>query len=178
MKKIIILLLVVAAVYAFFSRTPKTENEPVPQPVQQSLSPQAGLPVVVEAKRQAIYRAARSGSYEQLAAEAETPFGYSYGDPETDFVTFLKNAATHEGKSALDMIPLLLAQPYGVQGNIYVWPGVFAKSAEEWTDADIVQMKQLLTDEQIEGYRQFGAYAYYRIGITTEGKWVYYIAGD
>lgn len=180
MKKLIIVLVLAAAVYAFFSGKPKTNNEPIsPQesaPV--SLSPQAGLPAMVEAKRQAIYKAARSGSYEQLTAEAETPFGYSYGEPETDFGTFLKTAAVVEGKSALDMIPLLLAQPYGQQGDIYVWPGVFAKSSEEWTDADIAMMEQLLTDEEIEGYRQFGGYAYYRIGITAEGKWVYYIAGD
>ena len=64
------------------------------------------------------------------------------------------------------------------QTDIYAWPSVFAKSSQEWTDEDMAEMKTLMSDKLIEDYRKFGGYAYWRIGITEDGKWIYYIAGD
>lgn len=179
--------LVIMGIYVSSSKTAPenpdsgkdVSQEPDPSPSTPTLEPQLGLPAAVEAKRQAIYTAALTRDYAKLAAEAGTPFSYSYGGPiEGDFAAYLKLAAQDENKSVFDVIPTLLALPYGKQGNYYVWPSVFTKTAEEWTADDIAQMKKLLTDEQIEGYRQMGSYAYYRLGIDQDGKWTYYIAGD
>ena len=150
---------------------------------------QEGLPDAVAAKREAIYKAARSRNYDTLAVQAATPFKYSFGETTEDgFAGFLATADEHlaldtevakgKYKNNFEIIQALLKLPYALQGDIYVWPAVFTKGAADWTEEDIAQMKKLLPDELIEGYRQFGAYAYYRLGITEEGKWVYYIAGD
>ena len=144
-----------------------------------TLPVQGGLPEKVEAKRQAIYAAAKSEDYDKLAAEAGTPFNYSFGgEYEGGFVGYLKLAAENEGRSAFDILPTLLQMPYVLRGSTYTWPSVFVKTANEWTDEDIAQMKKIMTDEQIEEYRKFGSYAYYRLGISEEGNWAYYLAGD
>lgn len=155
-----------------------------PDKVDQTIEPlilpsQEGLPAIVEAKRQAIYQAAKEKDYDKLALQAETIFSYSFGGSEEGgFIANLKNKNDNQNGEMFDIITTLLELPYGEQGDYYVWPSVFTKESKDWMEADIAQMKVLLTDEEIEGYRQFGGYAYYRIGITEDGKWVYFIAGD
>jgi len=177
----IILVLIAGAGYFYYSdrNVEPAENGAIPQ--VESLSPQAGLPPLVEAKRQAIYKAAMARDYALLAAEAGEDLSYSFGGPvEGGFAEFLRMSEASEKESAFDIIPALLKMPYAVLGDnlIYAWPSVFSKEPKDWTPEDISMMKTILTDEQIEQYRQFGHYLYYRIGITTEGKWIYYIAGD
>lgn len=146
-----------------------------------TLAPQAGLPAEVEATRQAIFKAAVDRNYDKLNALAGDPKGFKYsfgGEYEGGFVGYLKLEEENTGKNAFETIKDILPLPYDKQGNIYVWPAVFNKAASDWNDADIAQMQTFLTDEEIEGYRKFGAYADWRIGIRDDGKWVYFIAGD
>jgi hypothetical protein len=182
-KNIIIFLIIIlvagALIYFRTEGQEKTIEEVPKENVEEYLATQAGLPEVVEAKRQAIYKAAQSRDYDKLAALTSTPFHYSFGGPiEGGFAAYLKLAAETERKSAFDVIPILLKLDYAKQGNLYVWPEVFVKTAAEWTSEDSAQMRELLTLEEIEGYRKFGSYAYYRLGIREDGEWVYYIAGD
>lgn len=144
-----------------------------------NLPDQEGLPVQVEAKRQAIYQAAYERNYDALANEAEPVFMYSFGGSEEGgFIAHLKNNEGSGEGEVFSIISTLLELPYGKQGDIYTWPAVFTKESKDWTEEDIAQMKTFLTSQEIESYREFGGYAYYRIGITKEGKWVYFIAGD
>ena len=145
------------------------------------LEPQAGLPVLVEAKRQAIAEAAREKSYDSLAALAsESGFRYSFGGPvEGGFAAFLESESRQQGGDGLfDTVINVLSAPYAVQGELYVWPAVFVKTAEEWTDEDMAMLRQIATEAEIEGYRQFGAYIGWRIAIRPDGEWVYMLAGD
>jgi len=146
---------------------------------------QEGLPEAVETKRQAIYAAAARKDYEHLETLIGSPFRYSFGGENPGgFDEFLKvtseNLPNQESKQKdiFAVIRKILALPYGVQGDIYVWPAVFAKGAGDWTEEDLAQMRELFSEELIESYRQFGGYAYYRAGINSAGEWVYFIAGD
>lgn len=139
----------------------------------------AGLPEAVRTKMTAILAAARAKNYNSLGSLASSTIKYSFGENKPNgFVPALK-ALEKNGVNPFATIERLLSLPYAVQGNYYVWPSVFAKSADEWTPADIAQMKTFLTDTEIEGFRKFGAYAGYRIGIDkTTGDWMYFVAGD
>ena len=152
---------------------------PVPD-VQNVLPLQEGLPSRVEKKRQAIARAALTRDYEAFSSlMREEEFKYSFGGGyEGGFIQFLKDADERSGKSTFDTMLALLRLSYGTQLAYYVWPAVFTKSSEEWTEDDLFQLRQIATEEEIEGYRRFGAYIGYRIGIRDDGTWVYYIAGD
>ncbi len=183
MKKILILLLIGILVILYLRYSSQTDTvAPVDntnKTDEQILAPQDGLPPQVEAKRQAIYKAALTRNYEKLAAEAASNFHYSFGgEYEGGFVGYLKLAGQDEGETAFDIIPTLLKLPYAVRDDLYTWPSVFTIEPSKWTPADIAMMRTFLTDEDIESYRQFGGYIYYRLGITYEGNWTFYLAGD
>jgi hypothetical protein len=189
MKKIMHVLLIFAVLGAgytfYYAKTqpvvPQISTPPPPQNITpEPLAPQAGLPEVVEKTRQAIYIAALTRDYDKLAALATYPnFTYSFGMPYPEgFSGFLRIAAKDEGVSAFDIIPRLLKTPYAYSNQIYTWPGLFTKEPIKWTAEDIAVLKTFFTDEEIEKYRQYGGYLYYRLGINSKGEWIYYIAGD
>ncbi len=155
-----------------------------PVPVINDLPLQAGLPPAVEAKRQAIYAAALTRDYTTLAHLADPELNYSFGGEfDGGFAAYMKFADEEEEKSAFEIILTLLRLPYAVtansiKGDIYTWPSVFTVEPSKWTNEDIAMMKSFLTDEQIESYREYGGYIYYRIGIDASGKWIFYLAGD
>jgi hypothetical protein len=147
--------------------------------INKTLTPQGGLPPLVEAKRQAIYIAAISRDYEKLNKETSKDFQYSFGgDYEDGFIGYLKLAEKNYRESAFDIMPTLLRLPYTKRGNLYTWPSVFDIEPSKWTSEDIRMMQTFLTEEQIESYRQYGGYMYYRLGITSLGDWIFYVAGD
>ncbi len=181
-RKVIIILSIVLAGFIllkyFFKAdiVPQQKNDNVAVEI---LPNQAGLPVKVEAKRQAIYKAALRRDYEKLAAEAAADLHYSFGgEYEGGFVGYLKLSAMDEGETAFDIIPTLLKLPYAEREGLYTWPSVFTIESFRWTEADVAMMKTFLTDKQIEGFREFGGYIYYRLGINSEGEWKFYLAGD
>jgi hypothetical protein len=184
MKKLIIFLAFIAAlltVFLIFFTTNKKLTTPIgtTQDNQWTLEGQEELPVLVQEKRQAIYNAAMEKNYDAIANEALPTIRYSFGVNEPGkFAEYMKQSENTEKKSAFEIIPILLSLPYTKQDDMYVWPSVFGKEAKNWNDDDMAMMKMLLTDEQIEGYRSFGSYAYYRLGINETGEWVYYLAGD
>lgn len=181
-KNIIVIVLIALLVIAgcFFFRNRKA-IAPIDDVISQtpSLPYQAGLPQVVENKRQEIYQAAQIRDYKKLASAAASSFSYSFG-PEADggFGMFIKNQDENNNKKSFDIISSLLKLPYALEDDIYVWPAVFVKSSEEWTNEDLNMLRQIASEEEIKGYREFGAYVGYRIGINKNGDWVYYIAGD
>jgi hypothetical protein len=46
------------------------------------------------------------------------------------------------------------------------------------TDAERESLRPLFDDADFADFEAFGAYYHYRIGILTNGDWVYFIAGD
>ena len=174
------MILAIVAFIFFFNQ--KAEAPVVPgnkEPEVAALPIQEGLPGKVEAKRQAIYRAALSRDYEKLAQEASPNLNYSFGgDEEGGVAGYMKLSEETEGKSAFDIIPILLKLPYAVKNNLYSWPSVFTIEPSKWTPEDVAMMKTFLTEKQIEDFRQFGGYIYYRLGITSAGEWTFYLAGD
>lgn len=119
-----------------------------------SLPVQAGLPPVVEAKRQAIYKAAMERDYEKLITEAD-------GEQQV-----LKSLTQDKKDQVLKVIPLILRASY-LQNDYpdqnytsYHWPA---------------SLERALTDEERENVRSagdpFGASGYTTI-IDKNGKWI------
>lgn len=186
-KIIFISILVLALVGGFIFYKPKKEVSPHPAPQEEAkpapeISPlpvEPALPEAVEAKRQAIYRAALSRDYGKLAAEAPSDIFYSFGGAyEGGFAGYLELSAKDEGKSAFDIIPALLRLPYAYTNGAYIWPSVATTPASEWTEEDIAMLRTFLPEEYIKSFREFGGYIYYRLGIDSEGIWDFYVAGD
>jgi|GEM_PF-3361322 len=164
-------ILVVSEIWYIFNYHPSEELIP-------PATGRENLPEAVQKKWGAIYASARDEDYNALSLLVGAPFSYSFGgEIEGGFLQFL-NQGESGGKLHAEIITTLLTMPHGKIGDVYVWPKVFTKSSPEWTDKDIKEMTQILTDDEIEGYRKFGGYAYYRLGIHSDGRWIYYITGD
>lgn len=167
----------------FNAQIENLENEPEDnKKTTVSLAVQAGLPSVVEAKRQAIYKAAVSRDLIKLKAETKSQVE---SDPESiSFYTIDAQGKNYQGLSGFtemieyektislfDLYLALLESPYVVTGNLYTWPAVAPKDGRDWTVSDVAYLKKFLSDRQIELLKGY-YYTYPKITITSDGKWV------
>ena len=138
-----------------------------------------GLPLVVAETRERIYRAAVAHDYDALGAlvDPET-FNYSFGE-KGDPIGYWRRQEKSEIPILGDILPGVIHTHFGRTENIYVWPSAAAKLPSDWTEADVQAMHQAgYTDDDIGSFRQFGGYTGWRVGIRSDGTWLYFISGD
>lgn len=144
---------------------------------------QEGLPLPVEERRHMIVEAAVACDYDRLAGLTADQFTYSFGVSD-DFAGFLREREADGGEQApLRYLTGMLDRPYGTieteEETLYVWPSAFAY--DSWDDVpaeDREALKPLYDEEDFAFFEQFGGYIGYRIGITAEGEWRFFVAGD
>jgi len=143
------------------------------------------LPEPVAEMRLAIMEAAIDCNYERLADLAlagRDEFTYSFGgggDPAGYW-----REAEDRGEPVLAFLVAVLDLSWAhkathfetdVSRTIYVWPAAFADNP---SDADWDEVNELYTEEEIASMKEFGGYVGYRVGMTTDGDWVFFVAGD
>lgn len=145
-----------------------------------TLTPQAGLPPKVEVTRQAIYNALQADNHAALGRLIKpTQFKYTFGENiPAGPIAYWQEQRKEGPRDPFAEMKKVLQMPYDKQLSYYVWPGVFVRGAEEWTAEDKETLAKIATVEEIKGYKDFGAYIGYRVGIHEDGTWVYFIAGD
>ena len=137
------------------------------------------LPTVVADKHRAIVAAAEAGDYELLAELAGAPFEATFGGPVDDLVAYWAD---------LDLAPTIAATfelSHSVLAAdtvcLYQWPGAFSAAYPTWDDvpAELIdELRSLYTDDELDGFADFGGFIGYRGGITADGDWVFFLAGD
>lgn len=152
-----------------------------------SLADQPELPEPVAEMRRAVVAAAVACDYEELRRLTEVNkarnegFSFSFGGA-TDPVRFWKQGE-RRGTEDLAWMVRVLEQPFvfddegnTAPGGMYIWPAAHA----EPTDENFRRLREsgYWTAEDIDLYRDFGAYTGYRIAITEAGGWLYFTAGD
>jgi hypothetical protein len=121
---------------------------------------------------------------EQLAGDDFTT-SFGGGDAEA----FREWEEAGEGKLGLMM--RLLDTDFAVQtfegdaaealgsDTLYVWPAAFARDSwEEITEEEMADLLTIHTQEELDQIALMGGYAGWRTGITAEGDWVFFVAGD
>jgi hypothetical protein len=149
-----------------------------------ALDPQPGLPAPVEAVRTDIVAAALACDYDALEAlgEAGAPtFSFSFGS-DTGAAEHW-GAQEEAGEQPLRYLVELLGRPSATvetpDGTQVVWPAAFARESwEAVTEEEREALKPLYTDEELEQFADAGAYLGYRVGITSDGDWLFFVAGD
>lgn len=149
--------------------------EPVPRP---------DLPSPVDKLRRALIAAAVSCDYEALSARATSgggPFTFSYGD-STDPAGFWRRAEAEGERPLWHLVQVLqlssdIVERSAPEADIHVWPSVAAKESDAgWSE---VADAGLFTDAELDAMREGGSgYLGYRVGITAEGDWLFFVAGD
>ena len=147
----------------------------------------SSIPFPVKKMRDLILEAAKSGDAEKLR-----PY-IGYGDDVTmlslggfdeDPVAFLKSlSGDPEGQEILAIMSEILEAPLvrlhpGTEEEVFVWPYFYSYPLEKLTAAQRVQLFRIITYGDYEEMVTFGNYIFYRIGITPQGRWRFFVAGD
>lgn len=145
------------------------------------------LPFPVRRMRELILEAALSGDIEKL--RPLIGFGddvtmLSFGGIEEDPLDFLKSlSGDKEGHEILAILSEVLEAGYvrmdvGSEQELYVWPYFFGWPLDKLTPEQKVELYRLVTFGDYEDMEDFGAYIFYRLGITPRGRWQFFVAGD
>ena len=134
-----------------------------------------------------IVEAAKSGDIENLRpliGNGDSATRLSLGGLDGDPLEFLVElSGDEEGQEVLAILLEVLLAGYvhldaGTPQEMYVWPYFFAIPLESLDKRQRVELFTLVTAGDYEDMKSFGAYIFYRVGITPEGHWAFFVAGD
>jgi hypothetical protein len=145
------------------------------------------LPAPVQRMREEIMKATRDADFEALRSLLGTgteATQLSYGVIEGDPIDYIRSlSGDPEGYEILAILLEVMEAGYavfdpGTPNEFYVWPYFTATSLDDLTPVQRVELFKLVTSGDYEEMRAFGAYIFYRVGITPDGKWRFFVAGD
>lgn len=145
------------------------------------------LPEPVRRMHDLIVEACKSGDIEKLRpliGLGNDVTQLSLSDIDGDPIAFLKGlSGDSEGQEILAIMEEVLNAGYvhldtGTPEELYVWPYFFALRLDKLDPKQRVELFKIVTAGDYEDMKQFGAYIFYRVGITPEGRWAFFVAGD
>ncbi len=145
------------------------------------------LPFPTRRMHQLILEATKSGDIEKLRAyigTGESRTMLSLGGFDGDPIDFLRQeAGDTNGHKILAILEEVLEAGYvhldkGTDRELYVWPYFFAYPLDKLTDPQMVELFRIVTYGDFQDMKDFGGYIFYRAGITTTGRWTFFVAGD
>lgn len=145
------------------------------------------LPEPVRRMRQLIIDATRTGDIEKLRpliGLGDSATQFSLVDIEDDPLEFLKGlSGDPDGVEILAILQEVLTAGYvhldaGKPEELYVWPYFIAIPLDDLTAPQKVELFKIVTAGDYEDMKSFGAYIFYRVGITPEGRWQFFVGGD
>ncbi|TIM08454.1 MAG: hypothetical protein E5Y62_14755 [Mesorhizobium sp.] len=158
-------------------------DEPLPEVVYDL----GKLPEPVRRMHDLIIGACRSGDIEKLRpliGQGDAMTQLSLSEIEGDPITFLKGlSGDTEGQEILAILEEVLSAGYvhvdvGTPQELYVWPYFFALPLDKLDARQRVELFKIVTAGDYDSMKQFGAYIFYRVGITPDGQWTFFVAGD
>ncbi|MGV1905369.1 hypothetical protein [Agrobacterium cavarae] len=188
------------------SEAPKEPSIPMPDPLvnreggQQQAAPEQNdapqisaqiehdiskAPEPVRRLRQLIIDAASTGDIEKLrplinAGPNQTRVDGEGNDPIAALKSF---SGDPEGLEVLAIILDLLSTGYarvdaGTPDEMYVFPYFAGKSLTTLTKPEKVDLLRIITAGDLADMQEYGNYSFYRIGISPDGQWKFFGAGD
>jgi hypothetical protein len=158
----------------------------VDTPLPTILRSVAELPQPVQAMREKLIAAARSGNIEALRGLMQAqpqPPAVAFGDPG-DPIEYLKSlSADADGREILAILLEVLESGFvhvgaGAASDYYVWPYFAQYPLNALTPEQIVELFTLVTAADFEDMKSYGAYTFFRVGIAADGRWLFFLAGD
>jgi hypothetical protein len=154
-------------------------EQPTETVVPSGPAPQKGLPQAVDDTRRALIRAAESRDYGALRKLIpKAGFTYTYGAGR-DPVTYWRELEDN-GERPLETLAALLQLPHTKAQDIYVWPWAYDLDPAELTrrEREILAAAGAATVDQLNQMAEFGHYLGWRVGIRSDGTWIFFVAGD
>ncbi|MCZ7853302.1 MULTISPECIES: hypothetical protein [Agrobacterium] len=143
-------------------------------------------PEPVRKLRQQIIDAAASGDIEKLRpfiAAGQNEFRIDGNDGEDPIAALKTYSGDPDGLEVLAIIIDLLSTGYahvdaGTPDEAYVFPYFSGKPLNTLTAPEKVELLRIITAGDLADMQEFGNYSFYRVGISPDGKWKFFTAGD
>lgn len=144
-------------------------------------------PEAVRRMRELIVEAAASGDIERLRpllGKGVTETQVSIVETTEGPVETLKGqSGDSEGIEVLAILLDVLATGFvhtgqGTPDEMYVWPYFTGKQLSTLTPPEKVELLRIVTAGDFTDMQEFGSYNFYRVGITPDGQWKFFITGD
>jgi hypothetical protein len=155
-------------------------------PLPEIITDLSRLPAPVARMRARILEAARSGELGKVVsvmqANPAMPL-FSLADHHDPIVYWKLNYPDSEGVEVLSILVTILEAGFvhvdvGTAQEIYIWPYFARMPIKSLTPPQRVELFRIITGADYRDMLEFGAYAFYRLGIGPDGTWHYFIAGD
>ena len=143
-------------------------------------------PEAVRKLRQQIIDAAASGDIEKLRpfiAAGKNEFRIDGSDSEDPIAALKSYSGDPDGLEVMAIIIDLLSTGYahidaGTPDEAYVFPYFAGKPLNTLTPPEKVELLRIITAGDLADMQEYGNYSFYRIGISPDGKWKFFTAGD
>lgn len=158
-------------------------DAPVP-PIEYDLTK---LPDAVKTLHDKLVEAAKTGDIENLRSligTGEDTTQFSLDASAEDPLKYLLSLSGDEGGQEILAILLeILEAGYvhldiGTPQELYVWPYFFAVPLENLDNRQKVELFKIVTSGDVEDMKTYGAYMFYRAGISPDGRWRFFLAGE
>ena len=145
------------------------------------------VPEPVRKMREQIVEAAASGDLERLRPLMGTgteQTQVTVGEPTDDPIGTLKDlSGDPDGDEILAIMLDIVSTGFvhvgqGTADEMYVWPYFAEKDLKSLTPPERVELLRIVTAGDLSDMQEFGGYNFYRLGITPQGKWKFFTAGD
>jgi hypothetical protein len=155
------------------------------EPMPELIFDVARLPEPVAKTRERLLAAAHSGDLNQVVAmmKSGTPPIFSLNDDKDPIAFWKANYPDSEGVEVLAILIEILETGFvhvdkGTPQDMYVWP-YFARMPLKGLSAEQkVELFKIITGTDYKDMIKFGAYNFYRLGISPDGTWQFFVAGD
>src|SRR5436189_3466330 len=155
-----------------------------PSTVPEIVTDLSRLPAPVARTRERLLAAARSGDLQQLAALMTDSMPiFSFTDDKDPVAFWKANYPDSDGIEVLSIMTMILDAAFvhvdqGTPQEMYVWPYFVRMSLDALTPQQKVELFRLVTGADYKDMMKLGAYAFYRLGISPDGAWQFFVSGD
>lgn len=166
---------------------PGTPGQSAPEATPRILYDPMLLPEPVRRMRERIMEACKAGDVEALRALLSTGANatqLSLAAVEGDPIDHLKSlSGDEEGHEILAILYEVLAAGFvhldiGTDDEIYAWPYFVAIPIETLTPPQRVELFKLVTAGDYEEMKAYGTYIFFRVGISPDGEWEFFVGGE
>ena len=158
----------------------------IPNPEPELILDVARLPQPVARTREKILAAARSGDLNQVAtlmqSSGNVPI-FSLNDDKDPIPFWKANYPDSDGVEVLSILIEILEAGLvhvdkGTAQDMYVWPYFARMPLKGLSATQKVELFKIITGTDYKDMLDFGAYNFYRLGISPDGTWQFFVAGD
>ncbi|BBF92302.1 hypothetical protein BLTE_09870 [Blastochloris tepida] len=144
------------------------------------------LPEPVARMRARILEAARSGSLEKLATVMQSnelmPI-FTFGNDRDPIALWQASFPDSKGVEVLGILLDVMEAPFvhvdqGTPQEMFIWPYFARYPIRNLDPEQLVELFRIVTGSDYRDMVEFGAYAFYRVGIAPDGVWHFFVAGE